>query len=138
MVAVVEKGKGRMSMGIRKEKRQTIFEIERRGDFSKAFTVLFEDISKTVVKTSSGKILNMIEYLEYSIRYWPYRRAAIGIKDYLLQIDVDMTKPKSDLDLLLFMELLINLLHFANKVDEKDGSDMGISWGGFLRFIKGN
>lgn len=118
-----------MDMGKVKEKRRNIFEIERRDDFANEFAIFFEDVVKSVVGTSSGKTMKMMEYLEYCMRYWPYRRAATSINDYLLQINVDMTNPKSDIDLMLIMELLINLLHFANKMDEMDRNHLEISWG---------
>lgn len=64
--------------------------------------------------------MKMINYLEYCIRYWPYRQASTSIKDYLMQINIDLAAPRSETDMLLIMELLVNLLHFAIKMNDRD------------------
>lgn len=109
----------------------SIFSIERRNDFSKDFTAFYEDLINTEVIASSGSKVKMINYLEYCLRYWPYRRAAVNINDYLLSIEVDMRNPKTDTDLILILELLINLLHYAETMDMKDRDSIHfeISWG---------
>lgn len=109
--------------------RQSIFEIERRKDFSEKFSKFYEDISTSTVDTVIGTTKKMLQYLEYSIRYWPYRRSATSISDYLFQIGVDIKDPRSDTDYLLIMELMINLLHYANKVDERDRDTLEMAWG---------
>lgn len=94
----------------------SIFTIERRKPFPEAFTKFFEDL-QSPVRTSRGTNCKMFNYLNYCLRYWPHRCGATGIDDYLKNIGVDITHPKDDKDLLLVLELLINLLHWAPKQD---------------------
>ncbi len=68
----------------------------------------------------------MFAYLNRCIRYWPFRCGATGIDDYLMNIDVDYTKPKGEKDLLLTLELLINLLYWAPKQDYNDTPNVEI------------
>ena len=102
-----------------KEQNTSIFTIERRMDFAKAFTNFFEDL-QSLVHTSNGSNLKMFDYLNYCIRYWPYRCGATGLDDYLNGIGIDINNPRNDKDLLLILELLINLLHWAPKQDFND------------------
>ena len=107
-----------------KEKITSIFTIERRKDFSVSFTKFLKDL-KTMVNTSAGVHCQMLTFLERCIRYWPYRCGATGIDDYLEEIGVEFTELEEDRDLLLTMELLINLLHWAPKQDNNDDPDIG-------------
>ena len=50
----------------------SIFEIERRKKFAEEFPNFFEDL-KTEITIYSGKKYTVWEYLNYCIRYWPYR-----------------------------------------------------------------
>lgn len=102
-----------------KAQRMSIFTIERRKDFPKAFAKFFEDL-QSLVQTSTGSNLKMFDYLNYCIRYWPYRCGATGFDDYLKGIGIDITNSRNDKDLLLILELLINLLHWAPKQDFND------------------
>lgn len=103
----------------------SIFTIERRKDFSQAFTRFFEDL-QTEISTTAGSEYKIFDYLNRCIRYWPHRCGAAGIDDYLKSIDVDISSPKEDKDLLLTLELIINLLHWAPKQDELD--DRNSEW----------
>ena len=103
----------------------SIFTIERRKDFPEAFTKFFEDLQSPVV-TTAGDTSKMYTFLDRCIRYWPHRCGATGIDDYLKEIGVDITAPKSDKDLLLILELMINLLYWAPKQDFND--DKNINW----------
>ena len=111
-----------------KDKGASIFTIERRKDFSAAFAAFFKDLRSTV-STSSGDCYKMILYLDRCLRYWPHRCGATGIDDYLKGIGVDFTAPKEDKELLLILELLINLLHWAPKQDYNDAwnTEFGLS-----------
>lgn len=102
-----------------KDKGTSIFTIERRKRFPEAFAKFFEDLQSSV-STSVGDSYKMFLYLDRCLRYWPYRCGATGIDDYLQGIGVDITAPKEDRDLLLTLELLINLLHWAPKQDFND------------------
>ena len=97
----------------------SIFEIERRKNFVEEFTKFFEDL-KTEITIYSGKKYTVLEYLNHSIRYWPYRCGATSIDDYLKAIKVDITAFKNDTDFLLTMELLINLLYWAVEQEDLD------------------
>lgn len=97
----------------------SIFTIERRKIFSEEFSKFFEDLQSDVT-TSTGDNYKIFLYLDRCIRYWPHRCGATGIKDYLKGIGVDITNPKDDKDLLLTLELLINILHWAPKQDFND------------------
>lgn len=111
-----------------KEKNTSIFTIERRKNFPEAFTKFFEDLQSTV-STSAGDSYKMFLFLDRCLRYWPHRCGATGIDDYLKGIGIDITAPKEDKDLLLTMELLINLLHWAPKQDYNDdqNTEFGLS-----------
>ena len=111
-----------------KDKTTFIFTIERRKNFPEAFTKFFEDLQSTV-STSAGDSYKMFLFLDRCLRYWPHRCGATGIDDYLKGIGIDITVPKEDKDLLLTMELLINLLHWAPKQDYNDdqNTEFGIS-----------
>lgn len=100
----------------------SIFTIERRKDFKEAFSCFFEDLSSTV-NTSTGNSCKMFDFLDKCIRYWPYRCGATGINDYLKGIGVDITHPQTDKDLLLTLELIMNLLHWAPKQDRIDNTN---------------
>lgn len=102
-----------------KEKNASIFTIERRKNFSEAFAKFFEDLQSTV-STSSGDSYKLFLFLDRCLRYWPHRCGSTSIDDYLKGIGVDITAPKEDRDLLLTMELLINLLHWAPQQDYID------------------
>ena len=107
----------------------SIFTIERRKNFPDAFFKFFEDL-QSMVTTSDGARYKMFAYLDRCLRYWPHRCGATSLDDYLKGIGVDLTKPKEDRDLLLALELMINLLHWAPKqdfIDDKN-SDFGISF----------
>ncbi len=101
----------------------SIFEIERRKDFSAEFTKFFEDLQTEVV-TSTGNHYKMFGFLNRCIRFWPYRCGAVSIDDYLQDIGVDITNPRKDHDLLLAFELLINLLYWAPRQDSNDKIDL--------------
>ena len=105
----------------------SIFTIERRKDFPKAYTAFFEDL-QTMVTTTSGKECKMFVFLEHCIRFWPHRCGAAGIDDYLKGIDIDIKNPKEDKELLLTLELLINLLHWAPQQDINDKTELSLSF----------
>lgn len=110
-----------------KDQRTSIFTIERRKNFSESFTKFYEDL-QTLVNTSSGVKYKIIDYLNYCIRYWPHRCGATGLDDYMREIGVDITHAEENKDLLLILELLINLLHWAPKQNTNDCSGFDISF----------
>mgnify|MGYP006866781844 CR=1 FL=1 len=97
----------------------SIFELERRNDLQKSFYNFYEDLQE-IVTTSTDEKCPMQKYLDRCIRYWPHRCGATGIEDYLNQIGGNFYQPKDDRDLLLILELVINLLHWAPKQEEMD------------------
>lgn len=104
----------------------SIFTIERRKNFPAAFSKFFEDLQSSVT-TSTGDSYKMFAFLDRCLRYWPHRCGATGIDDYLKGIGVDITNPKEDKDLLLTLELLINILHWAPKQDINDDQNTEFS-----------
>lgn len=102
----------------------SIFDIERRGDFATSFADFFSDLNMSVALLDRETV-NLFEYLNYCIRYWPYRYGAIGLNEYLRDIDVDIAAPKGDRDRLLTLELIVNLLYWAIEMDK---SDTGLSY----------
>ena len=100
--------------------RESIFTIERRLDFIKAFADFLSDIDNSIVAISIGDTTKVALYLEYCIRYWPYRCGATSIADYLKGIGIDISNPNPEKDALLMMELYINLLKWAPKQYSKD------------------
>lgn len=108
---------------------QSIFTIERRRDFKSEFAKFFREL-RTSITTTSGTVYTIIAYLDRCIKFWPYRYGATSIDDYLKAINVDITNPKCDTDLLLTLELIINLLYWAphqDAIDDKN-SDFVISF----------
>jgi hypothetical protein len=107
----------------------SIFTRERRKDFPNSFAVFFEDLQTEVITSIGGKY-KMFNYLDRCIRFWPHRCGATSINEYLKVIDIDITHPKSDTDLLLTLELLINLLYWAPKQDciDNHNTDFAISF----------
>ena len=101
----------------------SIFKIERRKDFPTEFTKFFEDLQTEII-TSAGNNYKMFGFLDRCIRFWPHRCGAVSIDDYLKSIEVDITNPKKDQDLLLTFELLINLLNWAPQQDSNDLKDL--------------
>ena len=106
-----------------KMKRNNIFNVERRVDFSKEYNGFFEDVSKTKITTKMHGDITVMRFLERCIRFWPYRCGANSIDSYLKAIAVDITKPTCENDLLQIMELLINLLHWAPYQDVQDDEE---------------
>ena len=108
---------------------QSIFTIERRSDFRTEFAKFFGDL-QTSITTTNGTVYKLFVYLDRCIRFWPYRCGATSIDDYLKAINVDITNPKCDTDLLLTLELIINLLYWAphqDAIDDKN-SDFNVSF----------
>ena len=68
----------------------------------------------------------MIDYLNYCIRYWPYRCDAISIDDYLNGMIADKYTKQEQCKLLLALELYVNLLYWAPKQDYADDRDSNI------------
>lgn len=110
------------------EKTTSIFTIERKKNFTEAFIKFFEDL-QSMVSTSAGKSYKMFLFLDRCLRYWPHRCGATGIDDYLKEIGIEMSAPKEDRDMLLTLELLINLLHWAPKQDciDNQNTEFGVS-----------
>ena len=104
----------------------SIFTIERRKDFNISFTTFFEDL-QTEITTLTGATYKFDVYLDRCVRFWPHRCGAVSIDDYMKGIGIDITKPEKDQDLILTLELLINLLHWAPKQDSNDQQDMDFS-----------
>jgi len=108
--------------------RKSIFEIERRKDIVAAYKSFLTDLKKTHVYTWTGfGSGTMRNYLDYCIRYWPYRHGASSISDYLENIFVFEDSEQEE-DILYALELFVNLLRWGvpmeidkrGKYDEKD------------------
>lgn len=102
-----------------KEMGMSIFTIERRSNFPEAFSKFLMDLQSPVI-TTTGETFKIFLYLDRCLRYWPHRCGSTSIDDYLKGINVDITSPKEDKDLLLCLELLINLLYWAPTQDFND------------------
>lgn len=103
----------------------SIFTINRRKNFKESYDKFISDL-QTVVETTTGKNYKMIDYLNYCIRYWPYRCDAISIGDYLSGMVIDTAINHEQRQLLLALELYINLLYWAPKQDSADDRDSSI------------
>lgn len=103
----------------------SIFTIKRRKDFKESYDKFISDL-QTVVETTTGKNYKMIDYLNYCIRYWPYRCDAISIDDYLNGMIADKYTKQEQCKLLLALELYVNLLYWAPKQDYADDRDSNI------------
>ena len=96
--------------------RKSIFELERRTNLKEESDVILEYLRKNKVRDSpfSGSLFNI---LNQNIKMWKYRGTAFNIEDYLKQINVrlsDQVMPYedeiSDIEILYFFELLLNLI----------------------------
>ena len=99
---------------------QSIFTIERRLDFSKEFEKINLDITNTMVKPSSGLQISLYRYLDYCIKYWPFRCGALDISSYINSMDSVAISGNPDKFKLLICELMINLLHYAPEKERMD------------------
>lgn len=81
----------------------SIFTIKRRKNFKESYDKFISDL-QTVVETTTGKKYKMIDYLDYCIRYWPYRCDAISIDDYLSGMVTDTAINQEQRQLLLALE----------------------------------
>lgn len=99
---------------------KSIFEIERRKSFESGYERFIADLEETQFTDSLYEDYTMAEYLDYCIRYWPYRCGAICIKDYLTDINIDSSFIETDEQRFIILELYLNLLHWAPYQDTKD------------------
>lgn len=97
----------------------SIFTIERRMSLAEAVMAFEDDLSESVYP-SGGEKSTVRKYLGHCLRYWPYRCGASSISDFLLNIGVDLNRPMNDRGRLLWLELIINLLHYAPEQEKKD------------------
>ena len=95
--------------------RKSIFEIERRNSFLEMFNGFYKDVKDTAYPFSDLRYIAMIDYLDHCIKYWPYRGGTSSISQYLNAIGINIEESRTNMDMLLIMELLINLLHWASK-----------------------
>ena len=101
----------------------SIFTIERRKDFPETYSRFLWDLQSFKITASTGFRYTIFDYLNYCIRYWPYRYGAVSISDYVDKINVDFSDPQEDKDRLLALELFINLLFYAPRQDQSDDVD---------------
>ena len=106
---------------------QSIFTIERRKDLRELFEIFYKDLD-SVINTSAYGSCSMNKFLDRCIKYWPYRCGAIGISDYMAAVGVDIKSLQDDKEILLTMELLINLLHWAPKQNAMDDEPMKLNF----------
>ena len=95
-----------------KDQRTTIFTMERRNDFFKEYKTFLWDLKRSTITTNKNSY-KVFDYLNHCIRYWPHRCGATSLDDYLKRIDIDVAEPRDDKEMLLVLELLVNLLHWA-------------------------
>ena len=107
-------------MELKNNMTPSIFTIEKRKDFVKEFNKVDMDISNTIIKPSSGPKMSLYDYLNYCIRYWPYRCGALDISSYINSMNLTDVSEKSERFLLHLCELFINLLHYAIEQERYD------------------
>lgn len=98
----------------------SIFTIERRISFSKEFEKISFDLTNTFVKPSSGLQMSLYHYLDYCLKYWPFRCGSLSISSYINSIKFSNNSENSDKYKLLYCELYINLLHYAPEKERQD------------------
>ena len=99
---------------------QSIFSIERRINFPEEFKKILLDLVNTNVKTSLGSKETLYEYLDYCIKYWPFRCGSLNISSYMESMNLDNFPQNTDKYNLLYCELIINLLNYAPEKDRQD------------------
>ncbi|CBK75289.1 hypothetical protein CIY_27140 [Butyrivibrio fibrisolvens 16/4] len=102
------------------EKNLSIFSLERQNDLRIEFNKIRNDLS-TKVRVDS-KQYTIEAYLDVCVKFWPYRCGAISVKDYLNDIGVDTNEITEKSDILLYLELIINLLYWAPIHEASGGS----------------
>lgn len=105
---------------------KSIFSIERRINFIEEFNKLFSDLVNTEIKTSLGIKFGFYAYLDYCIKYWPFRCGALNISSYMKTMNLNNIPENSDKYNLLHCELIINLLHYAPEKDRQDYKFVGV------------
>ncbi|MBO6129723.1 MAG: hypothetical protein J6P79_12630 [Pseudobutyrivibrio sp.] len=105
------------------EKESTIFSIARDKDLRIEFNKIRKDLA-TEIRVHAKKY-TIEQYLDVCIKYWPYRCGAVSVDDYLADIGIDSNRIYEEKDILIYLELLINLLYWAPEQEAND--DTGFS-----------
>lgn len=92
---------------------KSIFEVERRKDFETGYNRFFGMLDETELTDVPDGVYTMADYMDYCIRYWPYRCGTDNIKDYLADINIDSSYIETDEERYLVLELYLNLLYWA-------------------------
>lgn len=99
---------------------QSIFSIERRIDFSKEYEKINNDLLNTKIISSLNIQMSLYNYLNYCIRYWPFRCGSSDINSYMNSMKLNNNSVYTNKYKLLFSELMINLLHYAPEKERQD------------------
>ena len=97
----------------------SIFSIERRMSLKEAIDRFEFDLIGEITPSGYSRC-TIRKYLNHCLRFWPYRCGASSISDYLLNIGINDNYPMDDSGRLFWMELIINLLHYAPEQEKKD------------------
>ena len=93
--------------------RKSIFELERRCNLDEEFDLIVSDLRKTPIKSCAiaSKSLEML--LDSCIKTWPFRQGATSIDSFAKSHGFFSYDAYSDEEMLYYLELIVNLLHWA-------------------------
>lgn len=99
-------------------RRKSIFELERRRNLAEDLNKVYSDFENLTIVDSNFNRMTLMDYLDESIKDWPYRQGATDIDGFFLThgIDEESDDPAS---VLLILELYINLLYWAPQHEVK-------------------
>ena len=103
--------------------RKTIFDLERRNNFTTEYKKFLADLDRTTVLTKSLGRMSLIQLLNDCMKIWPYRQAANSIASFTEAHGFSVDYIKCDDDILYGYELFLNLLYFAPTYD-RNRADM--------------
>lgn len=95
------------------DNKTSIFDLERRSDLKEDYNDFIRDINDTYVITPRTNRISIYDYLNDSIKEWPFRDATSNIDGYLSVHEIDKEQ------ILYIFELYYNLLKWAPIYNEK-------------------
>ena len=108
--------------------RKTIFDLERRCNLPAEFENIQTDLKRTTISSNVIKRTRLYLLLDDCIKLWPYREAATDINTYADSHGFLHYSDTDDDKMLYYLELYLNLLHFAPSYEERFARTFDLTW----------
>lgn len=108
--------------------RKTIFDLERRCNLPAEFENIQTDLKRTNISSNVIKRTRLYLLLDDCIKLWPYREAATDINTYADSHGFLHYSDTDDDKMLYYLELYLNLLHFAPSYEERFARTFDLTW----------